>query len=85
MLSLCYIQKIAKGCDKMSGKNKQKLEREKQIIWRLTPEEKELLEIMAKENKTSVSAYMRQVIFLNNEDVKKAKKRIENTKHLILT
>ena len=69
----------------MSGKNKQKLEREKQIIWRLTPEEKELLEIMSKENKTSVSAYMRQVIFLNNEDVKKAKKQIENTKHLILT
>ena len=81
---MLYLEK-SERCDKMSGKNKQKLEREKQIIWRLTPEEKELLEIMSKENKTSVSAYMRQVIFLNNEDVKKAKKQIENTKHLILT
>ena len=53
---------------------REKLYRDCQVIFRVTPEEKKLLEKMAYNNKLNLSSYMRQVFFIrNNKDIERAK------------
>ncbi len=53
---------------------REKLYRDCQVIFRVTSEEKKLLEKMAYNNKLNLSSYMRQVFFIrNNKDIERAK------------
>ncbi len=47
--------------------------KECQIIFRATPKEKQLLEIMANGSNRSMSNYIRQKVLVENKDIIKAK------------
>lgn len=51
----------------MEKKKEVNLYRNCQVIFRVTPEEKQLLEKMANNNKLNLSSYMRQVFFIKNK------------------
>ena len=58
----------------MEKKKEVTLYRNCQVIFRVTPEEKQLLEKMANNNKLNLSSYMRQVFFIKNKkDMKTAR------------
>ena len=58
----------------MEKKKEVNLYRNCQVIFRVTPEEKQLLEKMANNNKLNLSSYMRQVFFIKNKkDMKVAR------------
>lgn len=58
----------------MEKKKEVNLYRNCQVIFRVTPEEKQLLEKMANNNKLNLSSYMRQVFFIKNKkDMKTAR------------
>ena len=58
----------------MEKKKEVNLYRNCQVIFRVTPEEKQLLEKMANNNKLNLSSYMRQVFFIKNKkDIKTAR------------